>query len=206
MDPVQLTSCTLTLIRNVGSFLGINVDTLTPHMGLCRILQDTHFSWPIGWEPVRIISKSHSFLFGTTTIQSFTFSNSHFFSGQSWHASSLSYIMLYLWLGAKRPSTQSYDCAVGLLVRSQWYSTIEGEEACQLWPEKKWSLEKVLEGVVVVPKRKLWDLEMILTGSQPTVQERCVSCRILQDPICYAQNTEVAHLTSWERNHILYGS
>ena len=36
------------------------------------------------------------------------FSNSHFFSGQNWHASSPS-IMLYLWLGARRPTAQSYD-------------------------------------------------------------------------------------------------
>ncbi len=108
MDPVQLTSCTLTLVQNVGSFLCINIDTLTPHMGLCRILHDTHLSWLVGWEPVRIISKSHNFLFGTTTIQSFTFSNSHFFSGQSQHASSPS-IVLYLWLGAIRPTAQSYN-------------------------------------------------------------------------------------------------
>ncbi len=106
MDPVQLTSCTLTLVQNVGSILGINVDTLTPHMGSCRILHDAHHPWPVGWEPVRIISKSHNFLFGTTTIQSFTFSNSHFFSGQSQHASSSS-IMLYLWLGARRPTAET---------------------------------------------------------------------------------------------------
>jgi hypothetical protein len=31
MDPVQPTSCTLTLVKDVGSFLGINVDTLTLH-------------------------------------------------------------------------------------------------------------------------------------------------------------------------------
>jgi hypothetical protein len=31
MDPVQLTSCTLTLVKNVGSYLGVNVDTLTLH-------------------------------------------------------------------------------------------------------------------------------------------------------------------------------
>ncbi len=29
MDPVQWSPCTLTLVQNVGSFLGINVDTLT---------------------------------------------------------------------------------------------------------------------------------------------------------------------------------
>jgi hypothetical protein len=56
----------------------------------------------------RIISKSYNFLFGTTTTQSFTFSTSHFFSGQSRHASSSS-IVLYLWLGARRPTAQSYD-------------------------------------------------------------------------------------------------
>jgi hypothetical protein len=107
----------------------------------------------------------------------------------------------------KTPSSSGlYYPAVGLLAQSQRYSTIEGEEVCQLWPKKKWLLEKVKDCVVVVQKRKLWDLEMILTGSQPTGQERCVSCRILHDPICYAQKTEVAHLTSWERSHILYGS
>ncbi len=46
--------------------------------------------------------------------------------------------------------------AVGFLAPSQRYSTIEEEEVCWLWPEKKWLLEKVKEGVVVVPKRKLW--------------------------------------------------
>jgi hypothetical protein len=35
MDPVQLTSCMLTLVQNVWSFLGVNIDTLTPHMGSC---------------------------------------------------------------------------------------------------------------------------------------------------------------------------
>ncbi len=33
--------------------------------------------------------------------------------------------------------------AIGLLAPSQRYSTIEGEEVCWLWPEKKWLLEKV---------------------------------------------------------------
>jgi hypothetical protein len=53
---------------------------------------------------VRIISKSYNFLFGTTITPSFFSSNSHFFSGQSWHASSSS-LVLYLWLGARRPTT-----------------------------------------------------------------------------------------------------
>ncbi len=51
---------------------------------------------------------------------------------------------------------------VGLLASSQRYSMIKEEEACWLWPEKKLLLEKVKEGVVVVPKRKLWDLKMDL--------------------------------------------
>ncbi len=51
---------------------------------------------------LRIISKSYNFLFGTTTTPSNTFSNSHFFSGQSQHTSSPS-IVLYLRLGARRP-------------------------------------------------------------------------------------------------------
>jgi hypothetical protein len=55
-----------------------------------------------------------------------------------------------------RPYHELYDCVVGLLAPSQRYRAIEKEEACQLWPEKKWLLEKVKEGVVVVPKRKLW--------------------------------------------------
>ena len=46
--------------------------------------------------------------------------------------------------------------AIGLLAPSQRYSTIEEEEACRLWPEKKWLVEKVKDCVVVVPKRKLW--------------------------------------------------
>jgi hypothetical protein len=77
-------------------------------MGSCRILYNTHLSWTVGWEPVRIISKSYNFHFGTTTTPSITFSNSHFFSGQSRHASSPS-IVLYLWLGARRPTAQSYN-------------------------------------------------------------------------------------------------
>jgi hypothetical protein len=35
----------------------------------------------------------------------------HFISGQSWHASS-SLIMLYLWLGARRPTVQSYNSSM----------------------------------------------------------------------------------------------
>jgi hypothetical protein len=50
---------------------------------------------------------------------------------------------------------------VDLLAPSQRYSTIKEEEACQLWPENKWLLEKVKEGVVVVPNRKLWDLKRV---------------------------------------------
>ncbi len=56
----------------------------------------------------RIISKSHNSLFGTTTTPSNTFSNSHFSSGQSRQAFSPS-IVLYLWLGARRPTAQSYN-------------------------------------------------------------------------------------------------
>jgi hypothetical protein len=55
----------------------------------------------------RFISKSYNFLFVTTTTPSITFSNSHFFSGQSQHASFPS-ILLYLWLGARRPTAQSW--------------------------------------------------------------------------------------------------
>jgi hypothetical protein len=55
----------------------------------------------------RIISKSYNFLFGTTATPSITFSNSHFFSGQSRHTSS-PFIVLYLWLGARRP-TAGYE-------------------------------------------------------------------------------------------------
>ncbi len=51
-----------------------------------------------------IVSMSYNFLFGSTTTSSLTLPNSHFLSGQSWHASS-SLIVLYLWLGARRPTT-----------------------------------------------------------------------------------------------------
>jgi hypothetical protein len=37
MDPVQLTSCILTLVQDVGYFLGVNVDTLTPHPKIYEI-------------------------------------------------------------------------------------------------------------------------------------------------------------------------
>jgi hypothetical protein len=57
---------------------------------------------PLVESQFRIISKSHNFLFGTSTTPTIIFSNSHFFSGQSRHASSPS-IVLYLWLGARRP-------------------------------------------------------------------------------------------------------
>ncbi len=58
-----------------------------------------------------------------------------------------------------------YNCVVSLLTPSQRYSMIEEEEACQLWPEKKWLLEMVIEGVVVVSKRKLWDLKRVYKWS-----------------------------------------
>jgi hypothetical protein len=44
------------------------------------------------------------FLFRTTTPPSFTFSISHFFSGQNWRLSS-SLIVLYLWVGARKPTS-----------------------------------------------------------------------------------------------------
>ncbi len=49
-----------------------------------------------------------------TTPSFITFSNSHFFSDRSWHASSS--IVLYLWLGAERPTTQSFNSWYGLPV------------------------------------------------------------------------------------------
>ncbi len=63
----------------------------------------------------RIIFKSCNFLFGTTTTPSITFSNSHFFSGQSRHASS-SLIVLYLWLGAKRLTTHAATASTAALL------------------------------------------------------------------------------------------
>jgi hypothetical protein len=75
-------------------------------MGLCRILCDTYVPCSQAKDHFQIESQAHNFLFGTTTTPSFTFSNSHFFSGQSRHASSSS-IVLYLWFGARRPTTVS---------------------------------------------------------------------------------------------------
>ncbi len=77
MHPVQLTSCTLTLVQNGGSFLGINIDTLTPHMGLCRILHDAHRSQPVGWMPVLIISQSPILLRSTLKSLSLVASTRH---------------------------------------------------------------------------------------------------------------------------------
>jgi hypothetical protein len=64
----------------------------------------------------QIESQAHNFLFGTTTTPSFTFSTSHFFSGQSRHAFS-SLIVLYLWLGARRP-TPEYDTSINQTAES----------------------------------------------------------------------------------------
>ncbi len=41
-----------------------------------------------------------------------------------------------------RHNAMAYDSVVGLLAPSQGYSTLEEEEACQLWPEKKRLLSK----------------------------------------------------------------
>jgi hypothetical protein len=40
IDPVQPTSCTLTLVQDVGSFIGINIDTLTPHPQTFEVMQN----------------------------------------------------------------------------------------------------------------------------------------------------------------------
>ncbi len=74
---------------------------------------------PLVESQFRIISKSYNFLFSTPTTPSFTFSNSHFFSGQSWYASSSS-IVLYLWLGARRPTLQSYDSGMVSRYYLEW--------------------------------------------------------------------------------------
>ncbi len=55
-------------------------------------------------------------------------------------------------------------------------------------------------------KKELEALEMTQTGSQLTSWERCASCRILQNLICYAHDTEAAHLAGSEQNHVLYKS
>jgi hypothetical protein len=63
------------------------------------------------------------------------------------------------WLCQSGKSWKTLDSSctvVGLSAPSQRYSTIKEEEACQLWPEKKWLLENEKEDVVVVPKRKVW--------------------------------------------------
>jgi hypothetical protein len=64
---------------------------------------------------------------------SFTFSNSHFFSGQSRHTSSSS-IMLYLWLGARRPTTmQKYKGSLVASLEAQRDLTeVYGSEFCNL--------------------------------------------------------------------------
>jgi hypothetical protein len=66
------------------------------------------------------------------------------------------------YVGYRETIPESYDCVVGRLVPSQRYSTIKEEEACQLWPEKKWLVEKIKEGVVVVPKNKIMSLGFYL--------------------------------------------
>ncbi len=78
----------------------------------------------------RIISKTYNFLFGTTTTQSFTFSTSHFFSGQSWHATSSS-ILLYLWYGARVGGSKSN--AVNLILRLFLYHILH---TMSLWHHK----------------------------------------------------------------------
>ncbi len=63
------------------------------------------------------------------------------------------------------------DSDAGLLAPSQRYSTIEEGEVCGLWPEKKWLSEKVKEGAVVVPKRKLWAETKGKNDLKPTSEE-----------------------------------
>jgi hypothetical protein len=58
MDPVQRSPCTLTLVQNVGSFLGINVDTLTPQ----------HHMWDHVWDRVGFYT-IHTFLNPTVECQ-----------------------------------------------------------------------------------------------------------------------------------------
>ncbi len=66
--------------------------------------------------------------------------------------------------------------AVGLLAPSQRYSRIEGEEACRLWPEKKWLLEKVKYCVVVVPKMEIMSLGFYLKVIYKSIsKESCIS-------------------------------
>ncbi len=71
--------------------------------------------------------QAHNFHFGSTTTPSFTFSNSHFFSGQSWHASS-SWRVLYPWLGAKRLM------AVSLLVLNRLQKVPVDSFGSDTWP------------------------------------------------------------------------
>jgi hypothetical protein len=93
-----------------------NSECMLGYMGSVRIVHNTHVPRSQAKDHFQIESQVHNFLFGPTTIPSLTFSNSHFFSGQSWHASSSS-IVMYLWLGAKRPTTCPLaDCHLAILL------------------------------------------------------------------------------------------
>jgi hypothetical protein len=80
---------------NVHLDVWVCVESYTIHMLLARKLKIT-FTFRLKLIISFLVQLQHLL---------FLFSNSPFFSSQSWHASSSS-IVLYLWLGAERSTTQ----------------------------------------------------------------------------------------------------
>ncbi len=74
---------------------------------LLSILLRNHM-WELHWSANDGRQRRQQWQWRRQSLNLYISQNSHFFSGQSRHASS-SLIVLYLWLGARRPTTQWYN-------------------------------------------------------------------------------------------------
>jgi hypothetical protein len=92
--PAPLSSFGYVPTPNVHSDVWDHVESYAIHMFLARRLK---------FIPTFSLKLIISFLVQLQHHLFFFSLDSHFFSGQSWHASS-SFIVLYLWLGAERPT------------------------------------------------------------------------------------------------------
>jgi hypothetical protein len=126
----------------------------------------------------RIISKSYNCLFGTTTTQSVTFFTSHFFSGQSRHASSSS-IVLYLWLGARRPTAQLYNSGMVSQEPTLGDPCVIGETLPPRTSNKKLNSRSA---VSTTPTMSQHPLEKQVTSSQELQSTRKFLQMHLQEP------------------------
>ncbi len=154
-------------------------------MGLCRILHNTHLSWPVSWEPVSIISQAHNFLFGITHTITFNSSSCYHLLPQS-NMLLTSHTALRL---ANRPSAQVgwvKLCKAATLCPWTTYQCAQSLCTCLIWIWEAvwggWQPQPRCNDIFLIPHK--WPRA---PKSEPSWVDNCVSLL----PCAYGQHINV---------------